>query len=103
MPFLYWTAVAVLATLPLTVAAQEQNPPSGPDAPNAKVPALVYQSAFRHYRPAADEEGPPDKIWRTANEEMQRLGGHTGHLKDASKTRPGEAPAGGMPQHGKGH
>jgi len=39
-----------------------------------------YRSAFTGFRPFGDET-PQD--WRRVNDEMQRLGGHAGHLRPA--------------------
>jgi len=43
--------------------------------------APLYRSAFDGYRVwRADESGD----WKRANDEMQRLGGHAGHLRGAA-------------------
>ncbi len=99
MSLAHWIAAAMLAMFSFAVNAQERN--SSPDDPNAKVPALVYQSAFRDYRPAKEEGGAPDQAWRQANAQMQALGGHAGHLKNGADTMPGNRSASHAPQLGK--
>ena len=39
-----------------------------------------YRSAFADYRPWRGQE--PTVDWKRANDEMRRLGGHAGHLRD---------------------
>jgi hypothetical protein len=53
-----------------------------PRAPEARVPALTYQSAFQDYRPYREQELAP---WREVNEEVARVGGHVGVMKSAGK------------------
>lgn len=53
----------------------------------APVPALRYDSVFSS-KPAsavANEatQATPDRGWKQANDEVGRLGGHAGHLRDA--------------------
>lgn len=77
-----WLAVAAWVFAPVAVAAQlSQYDPSDAGAP---VSAIGYESAFKNYRAANDVKGTPDKAWRAANEEMRRLGGHAGHMKDSA-------------------
>lgn len=47
-----------------------------------------YRSAFAAYRRFESE--PPPRHWRRANDEVGRLGGHAGHLREDN--RPTEAP-----------
>jgi hypothetical protein len=104
MPLVHRTAVAVLTTLSLSAVAQQGNSPANPADPQAVVPTANYQSAFQRYRPATDEDNTPDQVWRMANDEMKRLGGHAGHTKDSEGGRSDGPSANGhdMPQHGKG-
>ena len=53
-----------------------------PRAPEAKVPPPTYQSVFADYRPYREPELAP---WRDVNEEVARVGGHTGVVKHAEK------------------
>lgn len=50
-----------------------------------------YRSAFEGYR--AWSAAAPAADWRAVNAEMLRLGGHAGHLRDASTKREGAKPA----------
>lgn len=81
-------AVAFVGLLPLMAAAQDAQSSPAPTAPLVRVPASHYESAFRNYRPYAEPEQTPAAVWRAANDEMARLGGHMGHLQDA---RPSQA------------
>lgn len=53
-----------------------------PRKPEAKVPAPAYRSAFEDYRRYREPELAP---WREVNEEVARVGGHTGVMKHAEK------------------
>jgi hypothetical protein len=86
-----WLAVGVLASLPFAATAQQAPQQPNPLDANATVPASTYESAFKNYQTAADEQASPDKAWRFANDEMAKLRGHVGHMKDevpASSTSP---------------
>lgn len=78
-----WLAAAAWAFLPLAASAQQKQD-SNPTDPGAPVASVRYESAFKTFR-SSQEDGPsPDKAWRSANEEMGRLGGHVGHMKEAA-------------------
>ncbi|MEN3297480.1 MAG: hypothetical protein V7642_6733 [Burkholderiales bacterium] len=99
MSFTHW--LAGLALLPLAVTAQEKQQPLDPWNASAAVPASTYESPFKNYKPAADEPESPEKTWRTANDEVGRLGGHAGHMKVETSA---SAPAPATPRdHGKRH
>jgi hypothetical protein len=106
-----WFAVSVLTSLPFAATAQQTPQQPGPPDANATVPASAYESAFKNYRAAANEqespelEESPDKTWRTANDEMAKLGGHAGHMKDApASSMSPSTPAQAAPvDHGKHH
>ena len=49
----------------------------------ASVANPVYKSAFDNYQPWQEITDAPGQNWRAANDEMGRLGGHTGQLRDA--------------------
>jgi HAMP domain-containing protein len=94
MAFTKWLAVAALASLPFAAVAQRASQQLQPGDANATVPASVYESAFKNYQAAADEQDSPDKGWRASNDEIQRLGGHAGHMKDSgNSTNPHESKA----------
>lgn len=96
--------LASLALLPLAAFAQAiQQQPDPADA-HAAVPAPGYTSALNNYRPATDQAATPDKLWRTANDEVQAPAGHAGHTmgvesNDAAPVPKADAHAG----HGHGH
>ena len=103
MPIPHWFAVVTLLSLP--VAALAQNNPSAPDPadPRAPVKQVRYESAFANYQPALNEEQTPDEVWRGANDEMGRLGGHVGHIREGVDDERSE-PAQALPnEHSKGH
>lgn len=85
MFFSYSFVVGVLALMPLAATAQQTQQPHPADA-NAAVPAFGYTSAFNNYRSTPEGQDAPDKVWRFANKEMERLGGHAGHMKDTGST-----------------
>lgn len=58
-----------------------------PRAPQAKVPAVTYQSAFQNYRPYREQELA---AWREVNEAVARVGGHVGVMKAAQEKPTGE-------------
>jgi len=60
-------------------AAQESANP-GPENPKLAVPSRPSESAFKEYRPYDD---PELANWRASNEDMARLGGHSGHVPKA--------------------
>jgi hypothetical protein len=97
MSFAYWLTVAALASLPFAVVAQQKQNQSDPTNANAPVSGAAYESAFKNYQPAADQQQSPDKTWRAANEEVGKLGGHAGNMKDGSFASSAPAPAQAMP------
>ncbi len=95
MSISHWTIVAALALPPLAVTAQQTQQPLDPADANAPVQASGYVSACKDYRATADEKTSPDKVWRAANEQVQREGEQGGSMKDAG---PGNAsPAANAP------
>lgn len=107
MSLAHWLTVAALASLPLAAMGQQhqQNHRSAnPVDANAGIPASSYESVFKNYQAAADEQESPDKTWRAANEEVAKLGGHAGHIKSGSTTSSAPAPLQVKPaDHGKHH
>lgn len=79
-----------LVTAAAAQAAPAQ-PAADPGKPAQTAPPLLsvapYRSAFADFRPF-DEQ--PSQDWRRVNDEMQRLGGHAGHLRAAA---PSSTPA----------
>jgi len=88
MPFPRLLAIAALATFPLTgVAAQNNEMLDASDAA-AEVVVAPYESAFEGYRSWQDIKMSPVQGWRAANDEMARVGGHAGQIKDVSDAAP---------------
>lgn len=78
-----WLAIAGMGTLSIAAMAQEKQAQQDPSDANAPAAAIGYASAFEGYRSSADEADMPDKNWRALNDEVGRLGGHAGHMKDS--------------------
>ncbi|RJG05057.1 hypothetical protein D3870_02610 [Noviherbaspirillum cavernae] len=90
--------MALLASLPFSAAAQQKQHQSDPADADASVPATAYESAFKNYQTASEEQESPDKAWRAANNEMEKLRGHAGHVNGGAP-----APTREMPAHHGGH
>jgi hypothetical protein len=104
MSFAHWLTVAAMAALPFAVGARQKQPQADPTDATAPVSVSAYESAFKNYRSASDEQQSPDKTWRAANDEAGKLGGHAGQMKDDSNTPADSAPAHAMPaDHSKHH
>lgn len=58
--------------------------PKRPDPADAqlRVPAPTYRSAFEGYKPTGPD---PKPVWREANEEVGRVGGHIGILREQAR------------------
>ena len=93
MLFKQCLALGILASLSLAATAQQAPHQPGPLDVNAPVPAPAYASAFNSYQGATDSGETPDKIWRSANDEVGRLGGHAGHMNGADARASQAAPA----------
>lgn len=90
-----WIAIGVLASalLPFAATAQQKTQQPSPLDANAPVSASTYVSAFKNYQAASDEEVSPDKAWRAANDEVGKLGGHAGHIKNDSTEQSASSPS----------
>ncbi|WP_194724757.1 hypothetical protein [Noviherbaspirillum malthae] len=75
-----WLAVAAWGLLPIAALAQQEQAKYNPADASAPVNAVPYESAFKGFRSNGDEQASPDKIWRSVNDEMGKLGGHAGHM-----------------------
>lgn len=69
----------LLAALVAGAASAEAPKRPNPIDAQAPVPAPVYRSAFDGYKPIGPE---PRAIWREVNEEVGRMGGHIGILRE---------------------
>jgi hypothetical protein len=67
---------------PLTAAAQRPTVNAGPADPAAAVPPVKYESAFTGYAPYREAKPAP---WRDVNDEVARIGGHIGIMREAAR------------------
>lgn len=86
MSYKRWLAIATFIAAPLSLAAQEKSQHVDPTDPAAASTSSQYQSVFDNYQPMADESQTPDQTWRAANEEMGKIGGHAGHIKNVEQS-----------------
>jgi len=85
----------VAAALALAAGAAPAQSRPGPDDPRAAAPPPAHASAYEGYRPFREEEMAP---WREVNDEVGRLGGHSGHMKAATPPPAEHRPAPSAPQ-----
>jgi hypothetical protein len=76
-------AAALLALLVPTINAARPDPLD----PQAAVPRLTHESAFKHYRGQRDEKL---RGWKDANDEVGRIGGWRAYAREAQQA---DAPA----------
>ncbi|WP_151638761.1 hypothetical protein [Noviherbaspirillum aerium] len=105
-----WLALVAWVFVPAAAFAQEKQTQYAPTDAAAPITAIGYESAFKGYRSPSDEGNTPDKVWRSANEEMGKLGGHAGQMKEspsqpagASNAVPSTPVQGGAVDHSKHH
>ncbi|MGE3162705.1 MAG: hypothetical protein AB7K53_11795 [Burkholderiales bacterium] len=79
MKHAHWMLLAALSATQ-AVAQEVRNP--DPVDPKAKAPAPVYRSAFEGYRAQGEAKRIP---WREANDEVERVGGHIGILREQAR------------------
>lgn len=104
-------ALALLTTASVAVAqgASSRDQSADPLDPQARVPAVTYQSPLQNYRRLGEDKLVP---WSEANETVNRIGGWRAYAREAQQPQPAEptprapvtpAPASGAaPAHG-GH
>ena len=90
----YW--LAGLVFLPFAAVGQEAARTADPADASAVVPPVRYESPLKNYQPSPAEEMTPDQVWRSINDTVKDLGGHSGHLQ---ASRNAALPA--EPGHGK--
>lgn len=85
-----WRICAWAALAPLAVAVHAA--PADPSSAAAEVPAVAYDSAFKTYRPVAEDLASPDKGWRGANEAVSAKpdGGHVMGMPMGGSMRMGD-------------
>lgn len=88
----HWPAAIALA-LPIGLAAQAAPRSDSPADPNAAVPVVRYESAFRPYRAARDDPATPDAVWRAANDAVQGEGGQSDHAGHSAPAQAASLPA----------
>lgn len=76
---MYPNFVRCLLFIPAAYATPLLAAAPGPIDSGAAVPPVAYESAFSGYRAYADE---PLADWRTINDEVARIGGHAGVLRE---------------------
>ena len=79
MKHAHWLLLAALAAG--NAVAQERKRPDPAD-PRATSQASVYRSAFEGYRKIEEPKRIP---WREANDEVERVGGHIGILRERAR------------------
>lgn len=87
MKHAYWSLLAALAAGAAVAQSVARPDPADPDV---RVPDVVHRSAFEDYRTHKLSKQVP---WRAANEEVGRVGGHVGILREQAapkKDTPGE-------------
>ena len=96
MTFIRSIATAILAAAHAIAAAQSLPSPAEPSNPVAAAVPLSYVSAFTHYQRMGDDAESPDKIWRSANDEVGQAGDHAAQIKTpaARATAPAPMPPG---------
>ena len=87
-----WLSPAALLLAAWAAAAQTAAPGTRPDPldPQAKVPALVYQSSLSAYRRQGEDK---PLSWREANDTVTRIGGWRVYTREAQQADPVVAPA----------
>lgn len=78
-----------LAAAWLSPAVAQQTERKHPADPAVTVPAPAYASAFAGYQPLGSEK---PGAWRELNDEVGRIGGHLGIVRDtAPASKPGQS------------
>ncbi len=85
-------ALALAAALALGVPASAQ--PTHPADATAAVPPLTYRSAFGGYKRLSE---PPAADWKTANQNVERIGGWRAYAREANAPASAPAPAASAP------
>ena len=81
MKHAHWLLLAALAA---GAAGAQTGARPDPADPNARVPETVYRSSFDGYRTHELSKQTP---WRDANQEVGRVGGHVGILREQAASK----------------
>ena len=83
------TLIAVLWLAPSMALAQTATPDDlfGPANPRAKGPPTTYQSVFGQL-----PSDPEATSWRASNDDVGRLGGHVGQLRESDRPSASASP-----------
>jgi hypothetical protein len=82
------TMLLLLAAAAGGAAFAQRGDANDPRAPETKPPPVIYRSAFEEYRPYRE---PEIASWRAVNEEVARVGGHIGAMKNVEKRETSQA------------
>lgn len=85
----------VLSSVFAQSIAQESAIPRDPSDASVSEADFRYESVFAGYLPAVESSDMPSNAWRAANEEMAKLGGHAGHIKNSANSGAGSASTAG--------
>lgn len=94
MSIIRWMAAPLLVMSSALAFGQEKVDNSA-DASKTES-TVIYESAFGNYVSMTEEAETPDKAWRSANDEMGKLGGHAGHIKGQPPTNSGKSSTSGI-------
>lgn len=81
------TAACALSFAIGTAAGQTNVSPAHPADAKAAVPALIYDSSFRNYKPFGETQIAP---WKPANELTEKIGGWRAYLKESRQPEAAE-------------
>ena len=80
MSLSYYLSLCALAAMPIMALAQAPASAHAVDADAAVMPA-EYKSVFDGYQVMEGDGDTPANLWRSANDEVGRIGGHAGYMR----------------------
>lgn len=101
MSSLHQFIIGAAMLLPALAPAENTRLARDPSDPADKGSIPPYQSAFATYQPLQEFTDAPNARWRTHNDEVARVGGHAGVLKDAAPSRSSAPPKAAAPASGQ--
>jgi hypothetical protein len=84
MSVVHWMAVAIITIIPWAVSARDKTQDTDPASVTAPATPAGYQSAFAGYQALQEISEPTPENWRSVNDEVGQVGGHAGHIKEAT-------------------